>query len=93
MLSCQEVTRAVSSGELEDAGWLRRLSARMHFLMCRHCRRYEGQIRAVGSMASRSYGSAADDLPALRRLEAEILSRVAPGSTPADGKAARKRSN
>lgn len=79
MLSCQQVVRMVSSGELEDAGWLRRLSARMHFFMCRHCRRYEAQIRAVGTMAHKVYGSAPDDPAALRRLEADILSRIPGG--------------
>ncbi len=88
MLSCQQVARMVSSGALEDAGWLRRLSARMHFLMCRHCRRYEAQIRAVGTMASKAYGSAPDDPAALRRLEADILSRVPGGpSCSTDSKA------
>ena len=79
MLSCQQVARLVSSGVLEDAGVLRRLSARMHFLMCRHCRRYEAQIRAVGTMAHKVYGSAPDDPAALGRLEADILSRVPGG--------------
>ena len=85
MLSCQQVARMVSSGDLEDAGWLRRLSARMHFLMCRHCRRYDAQIRAVGSMVQRGYGSGSDDPEALQRLEGELLSRIASGtSSPAD---------
>jgi hypothetical protein len=81
MLSCQQVARMVSSGELEDAGWLRRLSARMHFLMCRHCRRYDAQIRAVGSMAQRGYGSESDDPEILQRLEGDILSRITGGSS------------
>ena len=77
MLSCQQVARIVSSGDLEDAGLLRRLSARMHFFMCRHCRRYDAQIRAVGSMAHRGYGPESDDPEALQRLERELFSRIA----------------
>lgn len=81
MLSCKQVTWMVSSGELEEAAWLRRLSARMHFFLCRHCRRYKSQIRAVRAMAHKVLGSAPDDPAALRRLEADILSRVPGGSS------------
>lgn len=80
MLSCQQVARMVSSGELEESGLLRRLSARMHFLMCRHCRRYDAQICAIGDMAHQGYGRDSDDPERLQSLEDGILSRIAGGS-------------
>jgi hypothetical protein len=81
MLSCKQVTWMFSSGELEEATWLRRLSARMHFFLCRHCRRYESQIRAVGAIANKAYGSTPDDPATLHRLEGELLSRIPGGSS------------
>ena len=78
MLTCKEVARLVASEGLADAGWLRRLTARMHFLLCRHCRRYASQIRALGEMARSGYG-AADDDGAQRRLQDDLLARV-PGA-------------
>jgi hypothetical protein len=48
MLHCKEIGRLVASGELGEAGWLKRLEVRLHFLMCRHCFRYADQIRRLG---------------------------------------------
>jgi hypothetical protein len=51
MLSCKEVTRMIASDELAEAGWWRRLTARLHLLMCVHCRRYERQVQILGRVA------------------------------------------
>lgn len=48
MLSCKELTRMIAADELAEAGFWQRLKARLHLLMCRHCRRYQAQIRALG---------------------------------------------
>lgn len=52
MLRCDEVTRLCASGTLSDAGLGQRLRVRMHLLMCRHCRRYVDQLRAISQAAS-----------------------------------------
>jgi len=85
MLSCKQITWIVASGQLEDASWLRRLSTRMHFFMCRHCRRYESQIQTIRAMARKAFGSAPDDPAALRRLEGEVLSHIPGGANPGPG--------
>lgn len=77
MLTCKQIAWVVSSGQLDDAGWLLRLSARLHFFMCRHCRRYKTQISATRTMARKGFGSAPDDTARLSRLEGELLSRIA----------------
>ncbi len=55
MLSCNEICRLVAGDELAEAGWRRRLEGRLHLLMCRYCRRYEAQLRAIGVTARRLF--------------------------------------
>ncbi len=75
-LSCKEVSGLIASEGLAEAGWRRRLAARLHLLMCRHCRRYARQLNALGSYARERWGSRADDSPSIERLERAILDRV-----------------
>ena len=51
MLSCREVAQLVASEELARAGVARRLSLRLHLLMCAHCRKYVAQLRRIGQAA------------------------------------------
>ena len=71
MLSCKEVARAVASGALDDA-WSRRLALRLHLLMCRHCRRYARQLRAI-AVAARSLWRESEDPSTLERLKRTIV--------------------
>ena len=73
MPNCRELTRMLASDELVEAGWSQRLRGRVHLLMCRHCRRYATQIRALGSGARRRWGAEAKDAERLARLESRIL--------------------
>ncbi len=76
MLSCKEVTRLIASEELVDAGRAKRALARLHLMMCQHCRRYAAQIRAIG-VASRDQWSVSPlDAPTLQRLQSSILDRA-----------------
>ena len=73
MLTCRELARLTARDELEDAGWAKRLDVRLHLFMCRHCRAYAAQLRAIGG-AARSLGrSRLEDEAALNRLERAIL--------------------
>jgi hypothetical protein len=85
MMTCREVTRLVASEELAEVSWTRRLTARMHFLFCRHCREYSGQISSMGRMAREGWEPSEDRVDE-QRIEADILSRI-PGeeSPPTDG--------
>lgn len=76
MLSCQDVSRFIASGRMETAGWRRRLSIRLHLLMCRHCRRYSRQIEAIGGAARRLLGRDQLDPGSHERLRSSILQQL-----------------
>ncbi len=44
MPSCLEVTKAVSSGELEKLSFFKKMLMRMHLAMCRICASYKRQL-------------------------------------------------
>ncbi len=67
----------VASDELAAAGWARRLSVRLHLLMCRHCTRYAAQLRAIGASARKALHPSEPPRATLQRLERGILG---PGS-------------
>ena len=86
MLSCKEVSRSIASDELAGASWTRRLGVRFHLLMCRHCRRYEAQLRAIGVTARRLFDRLADgDQATLEGLEKRILASYAGPAARSDG--------
>ncbi len=75
MLKCRELTRMIASDELAEASWPVRMGGWLHLLMCRHCRRYATQIRALAAGARRSWGPEAEDSARLDQLERRILER------------------
>ncbi len=77
MLSCKDIAGLATRDELSEAGWRGRLAARLHLLMCQHCRRYAAQLRMIGQ-AARSLSSARpeeEDRETVRRLEQGLLDR------------------
>ncbi len=81
MLSCREVVRLVASDELASAGWRRRLAVRLHWLMCRYCRRYAVQLRAIAEATRKLLEGGEADPTRLDRLERAILESSAGEST------------
>ncbi len=75
MLTCRDLTRMIASEELAEAGWRRRLGVRFHLAMCRYCRRYAAQLRAIGEAARRMLRSGDADSTTLDQLERAILDR------------------
>lgn len=73
MLNCKEVSRLVSSGELETVGSVKRLRARFHLLICRECRRYAEQIRIIGTVAREKMRDLVPNRETITRLEKSIL--------------------
>jgi hypothetical protein len=51
MLRCDEVTRLYASDDLGRSSLQRRLSARLHLVMCDFCRRYVRELVAIGDAA------------------------------------------
>ena len=80
MLSCKEVTRKIASDEFAEGEWRERLAVRLHLLLCRHCRRYVAQLRAIGAAARNLWGERAQDARTIERLERRILESCLGGS-------------
>ena len=72
MMNCRELTEHVASDRDRDAGRVQRLTTAFHLLMCRHCRRYVRQLRAIGSELRTALGPLEADTATLERLEAAI---------------------
>ena len=66
----------IASEELRATPWLRRLEARLHLIMCRHCRRYSRQIQALGSAVRHTLGGNDLDQDSRGRLRESILRRL-----------------
>ena len=83
MLTCREVTKLVSTEELRDAPLRTRLSVRMHLAMCRHCRRYQRELKAIGDGVRRNAGALLGTVSAysdrVRRIHAAVAREIRRG--------------
>ncbi len=75
MLNCKEVARLIASDELADAVWLNRALVGLHLMMCRHCKGYAAQLRAIGGAARDRLGSYVADRASFEKLQSSILER------------------
>lgn len=76
MPTCKQIANDIASDALSTASWNRRASVRLHLLLCRHCRRYARQMRAIGSAVRTVFGHHEDDADARERLEKIIDCRT-----------------
>ncbi len=75
MPNCKEVARLIASDELADAVWSERALVRLHLLMCRHCKGYAAQLRAIGAAARDRWDSGVADRASFEKLQSSILER------------------
>ena len=75
MISCKEVARLLDTEQVKDQGSMKRLQFRMHLWMCRHCKRFERQIRQLRAAARQLLGYAQAARPD-GELEERILRRL-----------------
>ncbi len=75
MPNCKEVARLIASDELAAAAWSDRALVRLHLLMCRHCRGYAAQLRAIGAAARDQADLGVVDRAAFEQLQSSILER------------------
>ena len=75
MSNCKEVARLIASDELAGAAWSNRVLVRLHLVMCRPCRGYAAQLRAIGAVARERSDSGAAEKAALEKLQRSILQR------------------
>lgn len=54
MLTCREMSEGASELMEGRGPWPQRLAARMHLLMCRHCRRYFRHLRLTVATVRRA---------------------------------------
>ena len=73
MLKCRQVEQRIGSDDIRTAGLLERLAVNLHLLMCRHCRNYAKQIRAIGSAAREVFNRSTQDVDALAQLKTRIM--------------------
>ena len=73
MLSCNEVARTLASDALDQYALRRHLALRMHLLMCRHCRLYARQLRAITAAARGLWREESEDPSTLERLKRTII--------------------
>ncbi len=73
MPNCKEVVRLIASDELAGAVWSDRALVRLHLLMCRHCRGYAAQLRAIGAGAREQLDLSSADKAAFEQLQSSIL--------------------
>ena len=83
MPTCRDVSRTVSSGEIDTASLFERLGCWFHFLMCPRCREYRDQIDGIGEIVRDE--AAEPDSDRLAEIEAEILSKLLGEGPPAEG--------
>ena len=84
MPKCKEVSRSIAADELSAAGWKQRLSTNLHLLMCRHCRRYARQLRAIGDAARQVFGDTSLESGARESLRSSILDQIPPAADDSD---------
>ena len=75
MPNCKEVATAIGQDDVRTRPWWRGLALRLHLLMCRHCRRYAAQLRAIGTAARRLFWEQGAERQTLERLHERILRR------------------
>ena len=75
MLSCREVSRLISSEEIEGMGWSRRFSFRIHYFLCGSCRCYGRQMTTIGTAIRRWAGRSVSNED-VTSLEREIVDRL-----------------
>lgn len=73
MMTCQQVAHAIASDDLADAPLRRRMAVRMHLMLCKHCRRYARQLRAIGAGARQLFGGDEESSETTERLRTTIL--------------------
>lgn len=75
MIRCRQVARLVSAGELSDSPLRTRVAVRLHLMMCRHCRRFLGQLAWLGD-AARELVRGFERDEEVQNLEARLLRRL-----------------
>jgi hypothetical protein len=69
--ACEEVLRLISDSMERPLPLRRRISIRIHFIICKWCARYQKQLRLIRSLLRRDPGKAGENAPATLSPEAK----------------------
>lgn len=72
MIRCKEVATLLDREEVAGERFWRRVGVRLHLMMCKHCRRFERQLRQLRTGAQ-SMRSALDREASAARIEQKIV--------------------
>ncbi len=76
MLNCHQVSKLVSTDQVQDLGMMKKLEYHMHLFICVHCKRYVQQIRSIGRGARDNVTHLEADAQQLQRMENRVLKDV-----------------
>ena len=76
MLTCEEVAHLLSTDDAVDGKLSDRLRVKLHLFMCKHCRAYAAQLRALGEAAHGLKNEYTGEQVALDRMEETILQQI-----------------
>lgn len=82
MISCKDVATLIGTGQLPGAPGWRHCRARLHLMMCKHCRRFDQQLRQIGA-AARSMQAAFGQEPSAGSIEQKVALRLGLNNRPA----------
>lgn len=74
MMSCLETSTLTASGQISGESAARRAAYWLHLMMCRHCRRFWRQTRAVDRGSREVLDRLGEDAP--QDLEERIADRI-----------------
>lgn len=80
MLKCNKVSKLVSTDEVAELGFMRKMEFKMHLLMCVHCKRYVQQIKSLGQGVRHLASTCEAEPEQLKRMEDQVLEDVNGGS-------------
>jgi len=78
MIRCRDVARLLSEDERSDCSAWRRVSVRLHLMMCGHCSRFARQLAWLGRTA-RDLARGFEEDEAVAGLETRVLRRLGLG--------------
>ena len=78
MIDCKGVHQLVASGEEQELGFMKKMELKIHMMMCKHCRGYSDQIRAMGEAIRELCQDRPGDDELCNKLEKEVLDSTGP---------------
>ncbi len=71
-MTCKDATKLMIDEHLNDAGLLTRVWARVHCLMCPHCRRNAARLRGIGVYGHARIIPSLQDTDSSLRVEPQV---------------------